>query len=199
MSENETVWSDDATNTASQADYQELQRQYDQLQTELFNERKKSAGLERIVEANALVHISAHNAEISAQAQDRYETLLLAIANGAKWPRYPLNGKIMAASAPFLELLSIRSPAKLQRPVFDFEDTERKLPTKTTPTIHRYSQHEVLEAESLLAQVQFETMVRAAERLVVTIIDRDFGTCKVIRYEHLKGLAMDVKATKRPI
>lgn len=40
---NDADWSDDATHPATQADYRELQAQFDQLQTELFNWRRKSA------------------------------------------------------------------------------------------------------------------------------------------------------------
>lgn len=138
----------------------------------------------------------------ASEEQDRYETLLLAVASGVTWPRYPFNGKLLPASEQFMEIPSIRAFGRFHRPVFCFEASElgqSNSATKSTVTLHKYTQREVLDAESLLAKIQAEALNKAAEKLVFTLPDNQIGPRKVIHYEQLMHLAVDILATKRPI
>lgn len=85
-STSDTEWHDDITTAATQADYRELQAQFDQLQTELFNCRKKSASQAVQIETLAKEVDSANDrAGAIADERDRLLATLERIA------RYPAN------------------------------------------------------------------------------------------------------------
>lgn len=129
----DTAWHDDIASPTTEADYRELQAQFDQLQTELFNYRKKSASqavqietlakevdsandragaiaderdalaaqveaLMKVVEGNALVHISANTAEISVQAVKQFVSFI---------PEFPygINKSIQEFANQYVELI----------------------------------------------------------------------------------------------
>lgn len=83
-------WTDDGTTAPTPDDYRELQAQYDQLQTQLFNERQKSAALAAEVDAcnDRNGELEDARAALDKQLSSRIsrtvdiEDLLLKMANG---------------------------------------------------------------------------------------------------------------------
>lgn len=190
-------WSDEKPSAAPTPavllpdDYHELQHQYDQLQTELFNERKKSVGLMKIVEGNALVHISANTAEITAQAQERYETLLLAVAAGTRWPNsgYPYN-----SPAACLYLQPTRTP---KRTNFLKLEQSQAAPEPVVVPVYEYSKQDFYNAMRVVGDIQADALKKAAEKLRFAPVEK--GNRWAIKYENLMCLAEDILMQQMPI